>query len=159
LKAALVNGQEAVSSNTGVDSNSWKDTYIRTTVRPLSHLEVGMSASYGKAVEYDNRIIGGDIFLSYPKWTLTVESFWCEREHHTAMGYGLLTVTPTKNLVLVASGEEVSDRTTGTNVWYSTIGASYAWPDKHMRLALNFIDPAGDSHEPAKLALQLQHVF
>ncbi|MFA5030509.1 MAG: hypothetical protein WC495_02905 [Patescibacteria group bacterium] len=156
---AIVNGQDAVNSSRGADSNSAKDVYIRTTVKAARHIEFGTSAHYGKGVEFTNRIVGGDVFVSFPLWTLTLEGFWCDQKDEIMTGYGLFTVEPLKNLTLITNIEGIGNRTTRTDVWCTTVGVGYSWPKQKVKLAANFIDRSGDTKEPGTFITQLQYVF
>lgn len=159
MKIAITNGEDASSSPYGKDSNNAKDMFVRTTVRPINQVELGLSGRYGQGKDRLNRVIGGDIFFKFPSWTFTVESFWSDQKEKAVTGYALLTVEPIKSFQTVAVIEKFSNRTTGNDVWYSTLGVSYAWPAKGTRLAANYIDRSGDTCEPSTFVVQLQKSF
>lgn len=159
LKIAVMNGEEAVNSALGVDSNSAKDLYLRSTMKVGRHVELGVSSRYGKGSQCTSRIFGGDVFVSFPKWTFTLEAFSVDQIDEVVTGYGLLTVEPRKNFVLMCQLEGIGNRTFGTDVRYSTFGASFNWPEKKTKLTLNYTDRSGDRPEPGTFAVQLQHVF
>jgi len=159
LKIAVMNGEEAVNSALGVDSNSAKDLYLRSTMKVGRHVELGASGRYGKGSQFTSRIFGGDVFVSFPGWTFTLESFLVDQEDEVVTGYGLLTVEPRKNFVLMCQLEGIENRTTGSDIRYSTIGASYLWSPQKTKVTINYTDRSGDRPEPGMLAVQLQHVF